>query len=178
MNVSGQPRPRRWALLLAVATTLSAVGCAGYKLGPTGELSAGEKTVQVRPFLNQTLEPRLGDAVTFQLRKELQRDGTYRLASRDDGDVVLSGVILRYQRHEMSFVPDDVVTVRDYRVSLTAQVTALERHTGKVLLDQPVTGYTLIRVGTDIVSTERQALPLLAADLAKRVTSLLGEGSW
>lgn len=178
MNVPAQPRPRRWALLLAAAATLSAAGCAGYKLGPTGELSAGEKSVQVRPFLNQTLEPRLGDAVTFQLRKELQRDGTYRLASRDDGDVVLSGVILRYQRHEMSFVPDDVVTVRDYRVSLTAQVTALERHTGKVLLDQPVTGYTLIRVGTDIVSTERQALPLLAADLAKRVTSLLGEGSW
>ena len=165
----------RWLMLPAL---LAVTGCAGYKLGPTGEMAPGDKTVQVRPFLNQTLEPRLGDAVTFQLRKELQRDGTYRLASRDDGDVVISGVITRYQRHEMSFVPDDVVTVRDYRVSLTAQVTARERQTGKILLDKPVTGYTLIRVGTDIVSTERQALPLLAADLAKRVTSLLGEGSW
>ena len=34
----------------------------------------------------------------------------------------------------------DVLTVRDYRLELTAQVTARERSTGKVILDQPVTG--------------------------------------
>jgi hypothetical protein len=41
-----------------------------------------------------------------------------------------------------------------------------------------VTGTTLIRVTTDLTSTERQALPLLAADLAKNVTALLAEGAW
>ena len=57
-------------------------------------------------------------------------------------------------------------------------MTARERSTGKVILNQPVTGYTLIRVTTDLTSTERQALPLLAADLAKNVTALLAEGGW
>ena len=62
--------------------------------------------------------------------------------------------------------------------SSQAQVTARDRSTGKVILDQPVTGFTLIRVTTDLASTERQALPLLAADLAKNVTALLAEGPW
>src|SRR5712664_3651437 len=62
--------PRLW--LLAVLA-LCASGCAGYRLGPVSGLSAGEKSVQIVPFSNQTLEPRLGDAVTYQLRKELQK---------------------------------------------------------------------------------------------------------
>jgi len=163
-------------LIGCVAIAMS--GCAGYQLGPSNGQTAGEKTVQVTPFTNHTPEPRLGDAVTGQLRKQLQRDGTYRLATHDAGDIVVTGVLSRYYRHELSFVPNDVTTVRDYRVQLTAQVTARERSTGKLLLDQPVTGYTLIRVGSDLTSTERQALPLLAEDLARQITALLVDGSW
>jgi hypothetical protein len=161
----------RALLVCFVATGLS--GCAGYTLGPSNGLAAREKSVQIAPFSNQTLEPRLTDAVTAQLRKQLQQDGTYQLATHDNGDLLLSGVITGFQRHEMSFLRNDLVTVRDYRLSLTAQVTARDRASGKIILDQPVSGYTIIRVGSDLTSTERQALPLLAADLAKNVTALL-----
>ncbi len=153
-------------------------GCAGYQLGPSNGMAAGSKSVQIVPFSNQTLEPRLGDAVTSAVRKEVQRDGTFQLASHDPGDIVVSGVVTRYTRFEESFVPNDVLTVKDYRVTMTAQVTARDRATGKVLFDRPVTGATLVRVGSDLVSAERQALPLLADDLAKSVTSLLADGSW
>ena len=167
---------RRWLLVGLVA--LGGSGCAGYKLGPVNGLAARAKSVQINPFANQTLEPRLGDAVTSQLRIELQRDGTYQLASHNDGDIVVNGVVTRYIRIEVSFSASDVLTVRDYRLELSARVTARDRSTGKVILDQLVSGHTLIRVTTDLVSTERQALPLLAADLAKNVTSLLAEGPW
>jgi hypothetical protein len=153
-------------------------GCAGYRLGPVNGQPAGEKSLQIAPFDNRTLEPRLGDAVTAQLRKELQRDGTYQLATHDNGDIIVTGSLTRYARRELSFVPRDILTVRDYGITLTAQVTARERSTGKILLDQAVTGTTIIRVDTDLVSTERQALPLLAADLAKHVVGLLAEGAW
>lgn len=178
---SALPPPRsrhRTALLLGCLLALAAGGCAGYKLGPASGFAAGEKSIQVNPFLNKTLEPRLTDAVTSQVRKEVQRDGTFRLASRQDGDIVVTGVLVKYDRFELSFAPEDTLTVRDYRVSLTAQVTARDRSTGRMLLDQPVTGYTLVRVGTDLTSSERQALPLLAGDLARRVVALLSEGAW
>jgi len=153
-------------------------GCAGYRLGSTGGFAAGEKSIQVMPFSNQTLEPRLTDAVPAQLRKQFQRDGTFRLATHDDGDIVVTGIITKYTRHELSFQPADTLTARDYRLSMTAQVTARERISGKVVLDQEITGFTLLRVGPDLVSSERQTLPLLAGELAKNVTSRLADGSW
>ena len=153
-------------------------GCAGYQLGPTNGMAAGEKSVQVSPFVNETMQPRLTDAVTSQMRKELQRDGTFQLVSNGDADILVKGALTAYQRAEVTLAFNDVLTVRDFRLSLTAHVTARERATGRILLDQPVTGYTLIRVGSDLPNAERQAMPLLAADLAKNVTALLAEGKW
>jgi len=166
----------RSLLTVCVATAVS--GCAGYRLGPTGGQTAGEKSVQIVPFENRTPEARLADAVTSALRKEVQRDGTFRLGTRDAGDIIVTGALIHYERLEVSLVPSDVATARDYNVSLTAQVTARERSSGKVLFDQPVTGLTLVRVGPDLPSGERQALPLLATELARRITALLADGSW
>jgi hypothetical protein len=178
-SAAGLPaHPSGVCALLAVGLILGCGGCAGYRLGPANGVAAHEKSVQINAFPNQTLQPRLTDAVTRQLRQELQRDGTYQLATHGDGDLVVNGVILRYDRAEVTLASNDILIVRDYRLSVTAQVTARERSTGKVLLDQPVNGYTLIRVGSDLTSAERQALPLLAADLAKNVTALLVDGKW
>ncbi len=165
-----------WLLLGLLALAWS--GCAGYRLGPTNGVAAGEKSVQVMPFSNQTLEPRLGEAVTAQMRMELQRDGTYRLATHNDGDIILSGVVISYLRLPLSFQPSDALTVTDYSVKLTALVTARERATGKVLFNQRVTGSTLVIVGSNLTSAERQAQPLLAADFAKNATALLVDGTW
>src|SRR5206468_2375005 len=89
-------RPR----LLAILALVAFAGCAGYHLGPTNGLAAREKSVQVGPFSNRTLEPRLGDAVTAQIRKYLQRDGTYQLASHGEGDIVVTGSLIKYDRGE------------------------------------------------------------------------------
>ena len=164
--------------LLAWGLALGLSGCAGYNLGPTNGQAAGSKSVQVNPFLNQTMEPQLGDDVTNQVRKQLQRNGTYHLSSANDGDIIVSGVLVSYMRIPLAFQPTDALTVTDYSVRLIAQVTARERSSGKVLLNQTVSGTTLVIVGSDLTSAERQARPLLAADLAKNVTALLAEGSW
>src|SRR5947207_12450233 len=103
----------RFTLLLVLMPCL--FGCAGYRLGPTGGFAAGEKSIQVMPFSNQTLEPRLTDAVTAQLRKQLQHDGTFRLTTHDDGDIVVTGIITTYTRHALSFQPADTLTAPDYR---------------------------------------------------------------
>ncbi len=169
----------RYALLAAFALAVVALtGCAGYELGAANGLAARGRSVQINPFQNKTVEPRLTDAVTMGLREYLQKDGTYALASHNDGDVIVSGEILRYDRLELAFTPQNVLTVSDYRLSVTAHVIARERVSGKVLFDKAVSGFTLIRVGSDLPDSERQAMPLLGLDLAKNVTALLVEGSW
>jgi hypothetical protein len=120
----------------AVAALLA--GCAGYHLGPVNGAVAGEKSVEVLPFNNQTLQPRLGDAVTQALRERLQTDGTYHLATHGPGDVVVSGVIMRYNREGLSYLNNDVTTTENYRVGITAHVIARERTTGFGGLGAPV----------------------------------------
>jgi hypothetical protein len=162
---------------LWLATSLLA-GCAGYRLGPTNGIEARDKSIQITPFSNHTMEPRLGDAVTTAMRRNLQRDGTYKLATHGGADILVSGVLTHFDRHELSFVPQDVLTVSDFRVTVKAHVTARDLTSGKTILDQDVSGYTLIRVGSDLASAERQAMPLLAEDLAKNITALLVDGTW
>jgi len=169
-------RPLRFLAAFALALLLA--GCAGYHLGPANTAVAGEKSIEVLPFNNQTLQPRLGSALTQALREQLQTDGTYHLATRDPGDIVVTGVITRYSREGLSFLSADVSTPQDYRVDVTAHITARERGTGKVLLDKDVNGDTLVHVGTDLADAERQALSLLAQDLAQSITELLTEGAW
>jgi len=169
---------REFLFPVAVVLAVLSAGCAGYHLGPVNGAMAGEKSIEVLPFNNQTLQPRLGDALTRALREELQIDGTYRLAAREPGDVVVTGVITSYDREGLSYLSADVITPQDYRVAITAHVTARERSTGKMLLNKDVQGDTLVHVGSDLADAERQALPLLTQDLARNITGLLTEGAW
>jgi hypothetical protein len=153
-------------------------GCAGYRLGPTSGVAAREKSIQVNAFQNTTLEPRLIEYVTSALRRNLQQEGTFRLDTHGDGDIVISGVIIQFDRSGLSYQPTDVITARDYGLTMVAKVTAVERSTGRVLLDREVGGRTTVIVGTDLPSAERQAVPLLADDLARNLTSLLVDGDW
>lgn len=153
-------------------------GCGGYRLGATNpELTAG-RTIQVRYFENRTIEPGLPEALSHALRQELQRDGSYRLRTKGDSHVRVDGVIVEYERRPLAFQPTDVITVTDYELRLTVQLTATDRQSGRVLVDRRLTGRTSIRVGNDLPSAERQALPLLAEDWARQATAVLVEGSW
>jgi hypothetical protein len=166
----------RHLLILLLAASLT--GCAGYRLGPTNVEAAGAHSVQINPFINKTLEPRLNEYVIISLRKNLQQDGTYKLDTHDEGDIIVSGVITSYSRAELSVQLNDVLTVQDYEIRMTAQVTARQRSTGKIIFNRPVIGRTALRVGLDLTSAERQAIPLLADDLAKKTTALLVDGTW
>ncbi len=168
----------RRLLQLYLATALIGLSGCAYRLGPSNGESAGRRSVQVNPFENKTVEPRLIEAVSFALRRQLQQDGTYELDTRNEGDIVLTGTIVSYERHSLSFQSRDVLTPRDYRLTITAQVTARDRVSGKLLLDKKLTGHSDIRIGADLSSAERQALPLIAADLARNATALLVDGTW
>lgn len=153
-------------------------GCAGYKLGPVGGAVAGDKSVQVNPFKNETIEPRLGEAVTSAVRKRIQTDGTFKLDTGGTADIILNGVITDYKRSPASFQANDLISVRDYYVEMKAEITAVERATGKVICNKTVTGRTVLNVGSDLNASERQALPIIAEDIARKIVSLLSEGGW
>jgi hypothetical protein len=153
-------------------------GCAGYHVGPANGAVAGARSIEVLPFDNQTLQPRFGDAVTQSVRERLQTDGTYHLTTRDRGDVVVTGTIKRFRREGLSYLNTDVTTAVNYREEVVAHVVARESSSGKIVLEKDISGYTLLNVGTDMSSADRQAQSLLADDLARNITMALTEGGW
>jgi hypothetical protein len=159
--------------MLAVALA----GCA-YHLGPSNGDRSGARSVQINPFQNKTIEPRLSEAVSHALRKQIQQDGTYKLNTANEGDIIITGAVTKYERHTVSVRPRDALTPLDMRITMTAHVIARERASGKVLLDRDVTGHSEVRSGNDLVSAERQALPLVAERLAINATAALADGTW
>ena len=164
--------------LLAMVAALLWTGCAGYKLGPSNGLEAGSRTIQINPPVNNTPEPRVAEELNHQLRRQIQRDGTYKLSTREEGDIVVNATIVKYNRIGETFQRHDTLTARDYRLHLVAMVTAYDRVTGKNLVNREFVGRTQVRVGSDLSSAERQALPLLTEDLARIITSALADGEW
>ena len=164
--------------IFLICTAALLAGCAAYHLGPVNGATAGAQSIEVQPFNNDTLEPRLTDAVTQALREKLQADGTYRLDTQGNGDIVVTGVITKYRRQGLSYLNSDASTTQNYRINLVVHVVARERSTDKILLNKDVTAFTLVNVGSDLASSERQATPLLAQDLAGKVAGLLTEGAW
>jgi len=166
-------------LFLPCLAAVVLAGCAGYQLGPTGGAQAGARSIEIRPFNNQTFQPRIGDALTQSVRERIQTDATYQLVSRGgSGDIIVTGTINQYQRQGLGYLNTDIATPENYRLDLVVHVTARDRISGKTLLDKDVKGHTFIHIGDDMASSERQAMPLLTEDVARNIVELLTEGSW
>jgi Lipopolysaccharide-assembly len=169
---------RALKFLLSALMAAMLAGCASYHLGATNGAVEGGRSVEILPFNNKTLQPRLGDAITQALRERIQTDGTYHLSTTADSDVVVTGIIKEYHRVGFGFLNTDVVTPENFQITVIAHVVAREKSSGKLLLDKDVKGHTLVNIGADLASSERQALPLLAADLSQNITEMLTEGAW
>ena len=172
-------RPLRASAVFVLLILLT--GCAGYTLGPTGGQVAGARAIQINFFQNDTAQPRLSESLNQSLRRAIQQDGTFRLntdSAVSAPDIIVKGTITTYERPPVTFQSGDVVSVQDYYLFMTAQVVATERASGKVLVNRPVTGRTLVRAKSDQSTAERIALPMLSEDLARKITSVLADGDW
>lgn len=157
---------------------LALAGCAGYKLGPSNGLAAGATTVSIRPFVNKTHEPRVTEYLAMSLRKQLQQDGTFRLETSGAPDIMVTGEILHFQRSSLSYTTNDVLTPQEYVLQLDARVIARDTASGRVRMDREVHGQTFLRIGDDLGSSERQAIPILTDEVARSAIDLLADGSW
>jgi hypothetical protein len=166
---------RRLLPLLLVAAL---AGCAGYRLGPSNGLPAGSLSVQVLPFVNHTREPRISEYLSASMRRQFQQDGTYRLQTAGLPDLLVTGEITRFERTELSYTTNDVLTPQEYTLTLTANVVARDAASGKTNVNRTVQGRTYIRAGNDLASSERQAMPNLADDLARNAVSIMVDGPW
>jgi len=165
----------KW-LSLSLVSVL--IGCVGYQAGPTNGALAGARTVRVNFFKNETLEPRLVVAVNRALKRNLQQDGTFELETYGNADLLVTGELTDFLRGGVSYTPGDILTVQDYNLQLTAKIKVTDRVTGEVIMQREITGSSIVRVGNDLTAGQRQAVPLIAEQLARQATSFIVDGDW
>lgn len=151
-------------------------GCAGYHAGPVTKTSF--HSIAVPMFRNETLRPQLEAQISNAIIQRLQQDGSLQIESRSRADVVLIGTVERYDRIALRSLRSDIGIPREFRISITVRVEATDRRTGEtVLKSTEVEGTSDVFIGEDQETSEYQALPLVADDIAKRVAGLIVE-SW
>ena len=165
----------KWLSLMLVSVL---TGCVGYTAGPTNGAFAGARTVRVSFFKNETLEPRLVVAVNRALKRNLQQDGTFELETSGNADLLVTGELTDFLRGGVSYKPGDILTVQDYNLQLTAKIKVTDRVTGEVVMQREITGSSIVRVGNNLTARQRQAVPLIADQLARQATDLIVDGDW
>ncbi len=171
-------KPRTLIQLAWLTVLLATTSCAGYRLGPTGGFKAGEKSVQVSFFKNETLEPRIVEAVNQSLRKQFQKEGTFRLETQQGGDLIVTGKITQLLRNGLSYRSTDVLAVADFSMMLSAEIIVIERVSGREVFSKKVTSTIPVSASGDLVSQELRVLPLISDELARKAVNLLADGAW
>ena len=193
-RVTGSALPLVRGLLSVASVVLLAAsnsGCAGYNLGPVKPAAMAQvRTLAVPAFRNNTLEPRLEVLLANVLIKQLQQDGTYRIASDKDADAVVLCTVDKLDRQPARSVRNnaskgilaDFYQTSEFTLDLVLKVDVQEKGTGKSLLKREVRGTSSFFVSSanpltaDVNRDERQAISQAAEDASVRLTSYLSEG--
>jgi len=162
---------------LLAAVCLLLTSCLGYHVGPVKPgVLRDVHLVAVPTFENKTLLPRVEVLVTDSVIKQLQQDGTYKIADKGGADAVLKAEITEITRTPARSVLGNVLATTEFNLAMHVKYK-LEARGGTVLMpDAEVVGSTSFFVGTDVTTDERQALPLAAEELAVHLVTQLSEG--
>ena len=153
-------------------------GCAGYHIGNIQpKFMEGIHSIAVPAFKNDTLIPRIEVLVSDTFVRQIQQDGTYKIASSEaTADAVMEGVITEVRRRASRDVIGDVQATQEFEMTLVVHYRIIRRATGEVVDERNVNGTTTFFVSGDVNQDELQAVPIAAEDAAVRMVAEISEG--
>ena len=160
-----------------IAVSLLLTGCLGYHVGPIKPSVLQDiHAIAVPTFENKTLLPRIEVLITDSVIKQLQQDGTYRIANENNADAILKAEISEIIRTPARSLRGNVLRTTEFNLAMHVKYK-LETASGTMLMPSAeVVGTTSFFVQSDVTSDERQALPLAAEELAIHLVTQLSEG--
>jgi lipopolysaccharide assembly LptE-like protein len=174
----------------AVGLVFCFSGCLGYTIGPIKpNYLSNVHTIAVPVFKNETLIPRIEVLVTDTVIKQFQQDGTYKIGTQGNSDATLKAEISRVSRSPARSERGNVLSTSEFNLVMRVKYR-LVGPDGKVIgAPGEVTGTTSFfrtienapndpsdTISGDVVTEERQALPLAAEELANHLVTQLSEG--
>ncbi len=155
-------------LTLALAALLLTNGCASYKFGSS--VPEELRTIAVPVFENASGYPEIDAVVTQYVLREFQREGTFKLSPLDSASLKVLGKLVKTELHPLSYDRNYGSRASEYRYALEAEITLVERGTGKLLIDaMPVRANTTFLTHGDMLTGMQDAYPRIAKELSRAI---------
>ena len=164
MNQTG----KRMSLGLAMAGCVLLAGCASYRITP--DVPEELRTIAVPVFENEAGYPEIGAMVAQQTLREFQREGTMKIKPLNGASLKLLGTVKPGEIIPVRFDRSYGSRAAEYRYTLTAEITLIERGTGRFLLDAvQVHGSTTFLTYDDMLTGMQNASPRIAKELSRAI---------
>jgi hypothetical protein len=158
-------------LLLSVSGVVLISGCGTYHV--TSGVPEEIRTISVPVFENKTGFPEFGAIATQYTLREIQREGTFKIAPLESASFKLLCTLSTEQR-AVSFNRSYGSRASEYRYKLIASVTLVERSTGKLLLDNvKVEAITSFMTHDDMLTGMQDATPRVSKELSRAIVDTI-----
>ena len=142
--------------------------CASYRIGSA--VPQELRTIAVPVFENASGFPELDATVTQYVLREFQREGTFKIASMDDASGKLLGKLIRADLQSLNYDRGYGARTSEYRYTLVAEITLVERGTGKLLIDgERIKANTTFLTHGDMLTGMQDAGPRIAKELSRSI---------
>lgn len=146
---------------------------------PKGAGLQDVRILYVPTAVNETDETAVPGPVTNALLQEIDRDGTFRHARKDESDAILEVTVKRIERSPIQQSVEQYLTTLQYQLTLVLQYRVYSmRDKKEVIPKTTISGYTTFFVQGDQTESQRQALPLAAQSAAQNLVTALASRGW
>lgn len=155
--------------------------CASYKMGntPKGVGLEDIRVLYVPTAVNETDETAVPGPVTNAILQEIDREGTFRHARKDESDAILEVTVKKIERSPIQQSVEQYLTTLQYQLTVTLEYRVYNLKDKKeVIAKSIISGSTTFFVQGDQTESQRQALPLAAQNVAEKLVSSLSSRGW
>jgi len=156
--------------LFLVTALLTAAGCSTYTF--TSAVPEELRTIAVPVFENASGYPEIDAVVTQCVLREFQREGTFKIRPLNHASLKLLGKLVKTETQSLNYDRNYGSRTSEYRYTLVAEITLVERGTGKLLIDaMPVKANTTFLTHGDMLTGMQDAYPRIAKELARAIVN-------
>ena len=137
------------------------------------------RTVFVPTFRNESDVAEIGAVAARQLLREIQREGSFKIAAQDAAAIEVQGVIKGVSAVQLSYNRSSDRRHRENHATMKASISVIDKRKGKVLIDnRPYEAMTSFLSDDDTRARLREASGRLAEDLAMQIVDDLILFDW
>ena len=152
---------------LAAAAVLAGCGTSySWRSGVPPE----KRTVSVPTFANETDITELGAVATRQLLREIQREGTFRIASEGEAALEVQGVIKKSSMGVTAYDRRAGIRYASFKLRAEVEISVVDKARRAVVVDaKRYVASTDVTSSQDLMTSRRDASGRLMEDLARQV---------